>query len=931
MSIITLDLETFYDKDYSLSKLQTEAYIRSPFFEVILVSIKVDDQPAQWFSGTKAETKAFLERFEIHKHYLLAHNTIFDGSILAWHFGIRPRYYLDTLSMARPVTGLTVGGSLAKLAEKFNLGVKGTEVVKALGKRRHMFTPTELQDYAEYCINDTAMTYVLYHILKQWSTPKEQFVIDLMLRMFIDPVLELDDRILEKHLAAVKFKKAQLMKACGLEDRAVLMSNPKLAALLEQLGVEPPMKVSPSDPAKMTFAFAKSDSAFKELLEHEDPRVQTIVAARLGVKSTLEETRTQAFINIAERGTLAVPLGYYAAHCVPGDTEVLTRLGWKRLDAWSGGDIAQVYPSSQEIEFLPAQQYAGPVVDEWVVVDAPYMKAKFTHGHTMPYLMHGSGTWATVSAEEFVKNKSRHAPIAGVFTGTGAITPEQMRVLVMVQADGSFETNSRVGRRLGIFLKKPRKTERARMLFAAAGVEFEEQTYPSWPGYVRFIVRFRNYPAWLTPERKFFGPWLLDSAPEARIAFMEELKHWDGHVQGGQLCYSSSDFVNIEWATIIAHLTGNGATHGTEPASGNRRANYGLRVRTRAHCEILQRHTSTVRDTARAYCATTQTGFWLARSQGRIFVTGNTGRAGGSDGINLQNLPRKGALRRAMRAPPGHVLVACDSSSIEARVVAWLAGQDDLVEDFANAVDIYSKFATTVFERPVDRKRIEIVDGKETFPDFAPGFVGKICILGLGYGMGHAKFRVTLRGGGVTMEEAECRRIVRIYRNTYSCIQDIWNSADEVLYAMVNGHSCEFGVNLKLVGDSDGIHLPNGMLIRYPDLTRTTDGYKYTTRKGPKYIYGAKVVENVVQALARIVVFDQMCRIEQLLRPLDAPARRHRVVLTVHDENVICVPENFAEEAKALMVKAMSTPPSWGATLPIACEVGVGKSYGECK
>jgi hypothetical protein len=137
--VITIDFETYYDKEFSLSKITTEEYIRSEQFEVIGVAAKVDDQQTQWCTGSKEQIAKFLHDLDLPSHDVLAHHMAFDGAILAWQFGIRPKYYLDTLSMARPLTGLTVGGSLAALAKKFELGAKGTEVVNALGKRREDF------------------------------------------------------------------------------------------------------------------------------------------------------------------------------------------------------------------------------------------------------------------------------------------------------------------------------------------------------------------------------------------------------------------------------------------------------------------------------------------------------------------------------------------------------------------------------------------------------------------------------------------------------------------------------------------------------------------------------------------------------------------------------------------------------------------------
>lgn len=312
MNILTIDFETYYSQAYSLTKSTTEEYIRSDDFEVIGVSVQLDGEEPQWFSGTMQETKEWLNKFDWGNCFALAHNAMFDGAILSWIFDIRPKAWLDTLCMARATDGLEVGNSLAKLADRYGIGKKGTEVLNALGKRRIDFSKDELARYGEYCKNDTALTYTLFNILVERFSMSELKLIDLTLSMFYNPVLQLDTLLLEQHLMQVKDRKEKLLEAC-ISDKDTLMSNPKLAELLISLGVEPPMKISPAN-GKETYAFAKSDDGFRQLAEHNDERVQAVVAARLGTKSTLEETRTERFIGISLRGTMPVPLRYYAAH-----------------------------------------------------------------------------------------------------------------------------------------------------------------------------------------------------------------------------------------------------------------------------------------------------------------------------------------------------------------------------------------------------------------------------------------------------------------------------------------------------------------------------------------------------------------------------------------------------------------------------------------
>lgn len=313
MNLITIDFETYYDKDYSLSKLTTEEYVRDPRFEIIGVGVKYNNADTEWASGTHAQIQEYLtDSFDWKDSMLLCHNTMFDGAILNWKLGITPRVYADTMCMARALHGVETSVSLRAVAERYGVGQKGIEVLAAKGKKRSDFSDSELDKYGDYCVNDVNLTYELFKKMGKYMPRKEFKLIDLTLRMFVCPSLHLDVELLNQHLAETKARKEKLLEDAQV-DKEDLMSNNKFAELLKDLGVEPPMKVSPTT-GKDTYAFSKTDEGFKVLSEHEDDRVQALVAARLGTKSTLEETRTQRFIDIASRGSLPVPVRYYAAH-----------------------------------------------------------------------------------------------------------------------------------------------------------------------------------------------------------------------------------------------------------------------------------------------------------------------------------------------------------------------------------------------------------------------------------------------------------------------------------------------------------------------------------------------------------------------------------------------------------------------------------------
>jgi len=312
MDIYTLDFETYYDQEFSLSKMTTEAYVRDPRFEVIGLGIKKNDKSTKYMDDPE-QIKSLLGRIDFSNAGIVCQNTMFDGAILSWLYGVKPKVWFDTMCMGRALHGVDQPASLRALSERYGIGEKGFEVLAAKGKRPADFTAEEAKKYGEYCIQDVELTHKLFKIMGAKFPKVELKLIHATLSMFIHPVLDLDLGLLEQHLEDTRDRKDKLLIEAGVEDKKDLMSNAKFAGMLLELGVVPPMKISATT-GKETFAFAKTDEDFKVLQEHEDDRIQTLVAARLGNKSTLEETRTERFIGISKRGLLPGPIKYYAAH-----------------------------------------------------------------------------------------------------------------------------------------------------------------------------------------------------------------------------------------------------------------------------------------------------------------------------------------------------------------------------------------------------------------------------------------------------------------------------------------------------------------------------------------------------------------------------------------------------------------------------------------
>jgi DNA polymerase III epsilon subunit-like protein len=641
--IVTIDFETYHDKDYSLRKLSTSEYIRDRRFEAICASIKRGDGKTHVFWGKDA-IQAELDRVDWRKHELLAHHAHFEGLILSHHFGVVPVKYRDTLSMGRALFPKSERNDLGSLAER--LGVQNKLVMPDF-KGRHLadFDAALRKDVSAYVAGDTESCAQSYVAMVQDFPEAELELIDITVRMFAHPVLRLDMKVAKAELAreaqerqdAIAGSKAletalqlatdkvlelpKVKKGEVLTDERVLSSNKTFPELLRQAGVEPPIKKSKTT-GKDTYALAKSDEAFTDLIAHPEPRVVALVRARLAAKSTIGETRAARLIRSGSgRKALPVYLNYCGAHT--------TR--------WSGGDK-----------------------------------------------------------------------------------------------------------------------------------------------------------------------------------------------------------------------------------------------------------------------------------------------------LNYQNLKNKGKIKNAILPPPGQKLIRIDSAQIEARVTAWLAGETWVLEAFRQMRDIYSEFASTVYNRVI------------TKADKLERFVGKTCVLGLGFQMGGPKLQKTILNQSINqglapvrLELDVCYNLVSIYRQKCAKIEALWEFFQHTMLAelatMGLGEEREYKA---IKWGREYIKLPNGLKLHYPDVRVSFQNKKrwgqkvaearvvdasYLTVEGRTKLYGGIITENIVQALARVIVAEQMLKI----------AERYRIVMMTHDEIVFLAPAKEADEALAFGLKIMKTPPAWAPDLPVSAEGAHDVRYGK--
>lgn len=332
LKLLLLDFETYYDDDYSLRKMSPAEYILDQRYETIMCAVR-EGIGGKTFVVDGPEFGAYISQFDPRLTVTVTFNSLFDNGILAWHYGFVPRRMIDAMTMARALRGhiLTEGASLAAIAKTLGLPPKGTFIANVKGKRRaDIIAEGMWPQFCTYAAGDVDIMAGIVSQLIHEFPESEQRIQDLVLRCGVIPKFDVDTQLLEDHLNHTRAQKTLLLQAAGITNPAELQSAKKFEQALRDRGVE--IKYKTSLAGKTVPAFAKTDGFMEELLNHEDAGVQTLAAARLGVKSTLEETRTEKLLRIARLpwqhyrdgnprlyqgvfgGSMPIPLRYAGAH-----------------------------------------------------------------------------------------------------------------------------------------------------------------------------------------------------------------------------------------------------------------------------------------------------------------------------------------------------------------------------------------------------------------------------------------------------------------------------------------------------------------------------------------------------------------------------------------------------------------------------------------
>lgn len=384
MDIYTLDFETFFSPgDYTLKKMTTEAYIRDPRFEPLMLGVRAPDGEKFWLG--QEDIAHWLNGIDWSKAAILCHHGHFDGLILSHHYGVKPALWLDTLAMARLMVGNHLSVALDALARHFGLAGKSVPYDEFQG-RHWKEIGWELRELlGAGCLHDVELTWELFKRLMAGFPSDELQIIDMTIRMFTEPQIVGDTALFDRVNQEEYFNKAALMEALGVTAKD-LSSNDRFAHILNTLGVDIEFKDGANGPIP---AFAKSDDFMRGLIEHPNEQVKALANARLEIKSTIDETRAGRLAAMSKRGPLCVYLNYCGAHT--------TR--------WSGGDSSNFQNFGRNSEIR--RGLVAPEGHDFGIVDASQIECRL--------LNMVAGQWDVV--DRFRRREDPYVHVASQFYG----------------------------------------------------------------------------------------------------------------------------------------------------------------------------------------------------------------------------------------------------------------------------------------------------------------------------------------------------------------------------------------------------------------------------------------------------------------------------------------------------------------------------------
>lgn len=984
MKYLFADLETFSP----LNLPQVGSFRYAEDCEILLWGYAIDDKPARVWDCTNPQTKEMpealakaLKEVQAGERKIVWHNgMMFDTVVLAAHgYHIPLEMIVDTMVIAYQ-HGLP--GALGDLCDVLRMPTDkakdkdGKRLVQLFCKpqpecyrvRRHdRYTkPEDWIKFVNYCRLDVEAERELFKALPKWNCTEWEHRLQVLDAEINRRGVKVDIELAKAAVELSERRKGILAEETQRQTNGEVGAATQRDALIDYMAREYGWKI---------------DTMTKAELEKrvDDPSVPEPVRELLKLRLMSTKTSIQKFKALLRRvnkdGRMRGGLQFRGAArtgrwCLTGDHEVLTPNGWVRLDEWQGGEIA-CWNVDETVDFMEAKALAFPYEGEMCAIESKRVSQISTPDHRMACAWGTKREWRVKTAEECALGKVRIPYYGRRKLPWFCVEEIPLRVAVMTQADGHFSSRGRVT----FHFKKERKVARCQMLLSAAGIRFSRNTYET--GTV-FTVYPSDIPEWLRAfEEKVFSPALFDADPDV---FFDELSFWDGSVSTkNSFQYSTAVRANADFVQAFAHMSGRAAILLERPGRKEGWSTiYALNIWENGsnRSVVMPEAHSKQAFKGTVYCAETKTGFFMVRRNGRVWVTGNSGR-----GMQLQNLARPtmpqreidfaaavlkdgtfecfyedpssvlpNLLRGEIIAPSGKKLIVADYSNVEGRVLAWLAGEEWKLQAFrdfdaGHGHDLYKlAYAKAFGVEPED----------VTKPQRQ---IGKVLELALGYGGGAPAFARFAKAYGIALSDmAEyvkstapravwleavdgypyfveknrtgglereafiaCDVLKRLWRKTNPKIVQFWaNVGQAVQKAIVSRESVRVGyVAFTRTESFLVIRLPSGRLLCYPS-PKTNPGVgkdSFTYMGVNQFSRKWEKIESYGAKNVENITQAVACDLlsEGLLR-MDAAG--YKTVLTIHDEAITEAPDTDEFTFKK-MEHLMSTLPDWAPELPL--------------
>jgi hypothetical protein len=917
------------------------------------------------YTDDSSETREFYYALKDAEH-VVAHNAPFEQAIYnhvhlqttpmgAKMRTLKPKDYICTLSLCSILAlPRSLEGASNALNLPFKKDMEGRKLLLQMCKPRPPIQNLKawiewrdenefMQRLYEYCRTDLKTEEALYNALIKYRpfTKKERdlWILDQKINQ---RGFTIDIELVDQILKMIKEEESELTKDLRLKTFGTVKSAKSTAALktfLHDQGFQIP------NLQKKTI-----DDTLKEIERSKRVADQDVIDV-LKIRQSLGKSSTSKYQAFRDRcdtldNRVRDNLLFHGAStgrwCLSGDTEFFDGQKWKKFeDSGEHENIMCYDPKKGEYFFDRCR------INKWDINENIYKGI----GPKFPFIFTKEHKWLVDSEPKriFIGHgiKITKAAIGRYISDTPALAPLETRIVLMAQADGHYMGKKKIS--LRFHFRKQRKIERCEKLLNDAGIRYRRVDRKSGTEIVA-----HDLPTYL---QGFVNKKLCDFSYDPH-AFMDEIHFWDGHLNSKTMIeYTSTDEDNANFVSAFAVSCGWGSIMRKKQDRPGWKPRFRVYLTKKNTAVLCKQSLRTVDFSGQVFCPETRSGFFVARRQGVASITGNSG-----SGVQPQNFPRgtmkvepsaygellegdlgmirllyekpmdlfSSALRGVIIASEGKELFCADFSSIEARVLLWLAGDKSGLNEYMEGLDVYCSMASTIYGIDYDDVLYEYKS--EGFSDRRQ--MGKKVILACGYQMGLKKFMQTCIDEGLDVEMSLLERAHQAFREKYPLVPELWNNYERAaIYAVINkGKKVLMNkVTWYVQGDFLFAELPSGRKLAYykPEVRNeeTPWGdlrpklYVYTTDSKTKQwvqraVYGGLLTENICQAVSRDCMSEAMTRVD---------AAGFDILITVHDE-ILCE-RNIGESTLKDFEKLMSERPYWGQDIPLKVGGWVGQRY----